>query len=137
MLHFCITEEQNYLYCLIICQSLRSAFMFPFVLFVLFKTFLGEETATHSSILFLLGKSSWIEEPGGLQLMGSKRAAEQLSLHFHIYITLISYPLSKISFIKVFQILFKLNQTFCIQNNKMFKISQVSFVIVLSPILNV
>lgn len=42
MLHFCITEEQNYLYCLIICQSLRSAFMFPFVLFVLFKTFLGE-----------------------------------------------------------------------------------------------
>lgn len=51
MLHFCITEEQNYLYCLIICQSVRSAFMFPLCCLSFLKPFLEKETATHQYLI--------------------------------------------------------------------------------------
>ena len=46
---------------------------------------LVKEMATHSSIL--AWRIPWIEEPGGLQSMGSQRVghdlATSLSLHFH------------------------------------------------------
>ena len=42
---------------------------------------LENEMATHSSIL--AWKISWMEEPGGLQSMGSQRVGHDERLHFH------------------------------------------------------
>ena len=42
---------------------------------------LENEMATHSSIL--AWKSPWMEEPGGLQSIGSQRVGHDERLHFH------------------------------------------------------
>ena len=42
---------------------------------------LENQMATHSSIL--AWKSPWMEEPGGLQSIGSQRVGHDERLHFH------------------------------------------------------
>ena len=52
-------------------------FQFVNLLLTWLMVFLEKEMATHSSIL--AWKIPWIEEPGGLQSMGSKRVRHNLA----------------------------------------------------------
>ena len=46
---------------------------------------LEKEMATHSSVL--AWRIPWMEEPGGLQSMGSKESDTTEQLHFHFRVT--------------------------------------------------
>ena len=57
---------------------------------------LGEEMATHSSILSW--RIPWTEEPGGLQSMGSRRIGHDQSYlactHVHFYILIVYFKVN-------------------------------------------